>query len=44
MAYYYQRLSLVAEWESGYDSYGIANQKYQTRVPVESFYVREGIS
>ena len=42
MAYYYQHLSLIAEWESGYDSYGIANQKYHTRVPVQSFYVMGG--
>jgi phosphate-selective porin OprO and OprP len=42
MAYYYQRLSLVAEWESGYDSFGIANQQYHTRVPVQSFYVMGG--
>ncbi len=41
-AYYYQGLSLIGEWESGYDSYAIANQKYQTRVPVQSFYVMGG--
>ena len=42
MAYYYRRLSLIGEWESGYDSYAIANQKYQTRVPVQSFYLMGG--
>ena len=33
---------MIAEWQSGFDSYGIANQKYQTRMPVESFYVMGG--
>jgi phosphate-selective porin OprO/OprP len=39
MAYYYQHLSLIAEWESGLDSFGFVNQKPHTRLPVESFYV-----
>ena len=42
MAYYYQHLSLVGEWQSGLDSYALANQAYHTRVPVESFYVMAG--
>jgi len=42
MAYYYRQLSLVAEWQSGLDSYGFVNSNYHARVPVESFYVMGG--
>ena len=42
LAYYYQQLSLISEWQSGFDSYGIVNQQYHTRVPVQSFYVMGG--
>ena len=42
MAYYYRHLSLVGEWQSGFDSYALANQSYRTRVPVESFYMMAG--
>ncbi len=41
-AYYYKQLSLIAEWQSGFDSYGLVNSNYHTRVPVESFYVTGG--
>src|SRR5262249_38813008 len=42
LAYYYRQLSLIGEWQSGYDSFGLANQKTHTRVPVESFYIMGG--
>ena len=42
MAYYYRHLSLVGEWQSGFDSYALVNSSYRTRVPVESFYVMAG--
>ncbi|MFI5456169.1 MAG: porin [Isosphaerales bacterium] len=42
MAYYYRHLSLIGEWQSGFDSYAFVNQTYRTRVPVESFYVTAG--
>ncbi len=42
LAYYYRHLSLVAEWQSGLDSYGFVNQKPHTRIPVESFYAMAG--
>jgi phosphate-selective porin OprO/OprP len=42
MAYYYRQLSLIGEWESGFDSYGFVNSNSHTRVPVQSFYVMGG--
>ena len=44
MAYYYRHLSLISEWESGFDSYALSNQAYRTRVPVQSFSTRSSIS
>jgi phosphate-selective porin OprO/OprP len=38
MAYFYQGLALVSEWQSGYQSYAIGNG-HQTKIPVGSFYV-----
>ncbi len=42
MAYYYQHLSLIGEWQSGFDSYALANETNRVRVPVESFYTMAG--
>jgi phosphate-selective porin OprO/OprP len=42
MAYYYRHLSLISEWQSGFDSYALASQTTHTRVPVESFYIMAG--
>jgi phosphate-selective porin OprO/OprP len=42
IAYYYRRLSLIGEWQSGFDSYALVNQNYRTRVPVQSYYVMAG--
>jgi len=42
MAYYYRHLSLVGEWQSGFDSYAFVNQNNQTRIPVQSYYVMAG--
>jgi phosphate-selective porin OprO/OprP len=40
-AYYYQGLSLIVEWQSGFQTYALANQlPFRTRVPIESFYVQ----
>jgi phosphate-selective porin OprO/OprP len=39
MAYFYQGLALIAEWQSGYQSYAIGNG-HQTKIPVGSFYVQ----
>jgi len=43
VAYYYEQLSLIAEWASGDQSYAPATKlSARTRVPVQSFYVQSG--
>ena len=42
LAYYYRHLSLIGEWQSGFDSYALTNDSYKTRVPVQSFYAMAG--
>ena len=43
LAYFYRHLSLIGEWESGFESYAkTTSPTYRTRVPVESFYVMGG--
>ncbi|QEH31664.1 Phosphate-selective porin O and P [Aquisphaera giovannonii] len=39
-AYYYRQLSLIAEWQGGYQSYAPASDlTRRTRLPVDSYYV-----
>jgi phosphate-selective porin OprO/OprP len=42
LAYFYKHLSLVGEWESGYQSYTTGLSSYQTKVPVNAYYVTAG--
>jgi phosphate-selective porin OprO and OprP len=43
MAYYYNHLSVISEWQSGYQTYALANTPTnRTRVPIEGFYVAAG--
>jgi phosphate-selective porin OprO/OprP len=43
MAYYYNHLSVIAEWQGGYQEYALANTpRTRTRVPIEGFYVAAG--
>ena len=43
MAYYYRHLSLIGEWQSGFQDYAIAGQAWQPdHLPVQSFYVEAG--
>jgi phosphate-selective porin OprO/OprP len=39
-AYFYKSLMVLAEWESGFQSYGREGSSTRTRVPVQSFYVQ----
>ncbi len=42
-AWYYQHLSLIAEWQSGYDDYALTtNLAAHDRIGVESYYVQAG--
>jgi phosphate-selective porin OprO/OprP len=42
-AYYYNHLSLIAEWESGFQDYAFTtNLARRTNLPVQSFYVQAG--
>ncbi|MBX6313865.1 MAG: porin [Isosphaeraceae bacterium] len=42
-AYYYNHLSVIGEWQSGFEDYGtVPNLAFKTKVPVESFYVQIG--
>lgn len=42
-AWYYQQLSLVGEWQSGYQSYNFRDSGFSsTQVPVQSYYVQSG--
>ncbi|MBV8313783.1 MAG: hypothetical protein JOZ53_02500 [Planctomycetaceae bacterium] len=43
LAYYYNQLSVIAEWQSGNMSYALSNTPTnRTRVPIEGFYVAAG--
>ncbi len=39
-AWFYQSLSLIGEWQSGFENYALTGRSTQTRVPVGSFYVQ----
>ncbi|HEX8202068.1 MAG TPA: porin [Isosphaeraceae bacterium] len=42
-AYYYNHLSLISEWQSGFQDYALTNNlRRRTNLPVESFYVQAG--
>jgi phosphate-selective porin OprO/OprP len=42
-AYFYKHLSLIAEWQSGYDSYSIGpGTNNRAKIPVGSYYVQAG--
>ena len=43
LAYYYRHLSLISEWESGFQDYALLNRlDYRTHLPVQSYYVSAG--
>jgi phosphate-selective porin OprO/OprP len=43
LAYFYRHLSLIGEYEAGFQDYAkTTNMAYRTRVPVQSFYVMGG--
>jgi phosphate-selective porin OprO/OprP len=43
LAYFYQGLSLQAEWNTGFASYAPAsNHAQETRVPIEGYYIQAG--
>ena len=43
LAYYYRHLSLIGEWESGFQSYAFSTSPtHHDRIPIESFYVTAG--
>lgn len=40
LAYYYQHLSLISEWESGFQDYALtSNLHFRTQLPIQSYYV-----
>ncbi|OJW24586.1 MAG: hypothetical protein BGO49_05960 [Planctomycetales bacterium 71-10] len=39
-AYFYRSLMLLAEWQSGFQTYGLTDKPGRARVPVEGFYVQ----
>jgi len=42
-AYYYRHLSLIAEWQSGFQDYAqVSNLNQRTHLPVDSYYVQAG--
>lgn len=42
-AYYYKQLSIIGEWQSGFQDYALANNlNNRTRLPIDSFYVQAG--
>jgi phosphate-selective porin OprO/OprP len=41
-AYFYQQLSLMAEWQSGYQSYTTGAGPPYTRVPINAWYISAG--
>jgi phosphate-selective porin OprO/OprP len=42
LAYYYQQLSLIAEWESGTQEYQAPGAPINTSLPIQSYYVQAG--
>lgn len=43
LAYYYRGLSLLAAWNGGFNSYGLAGAKpHSTQVPVEGYFAQAG--
>ena len=42
LAYYYKSFSMYGEWQSGYTTYGLANQTARFHVPVNGYYVSTG--
>ncbi|WP_169978221.1 OprO/OprP family phosphate-selective porin [Tautonia rosea] len=43
LAWYYRQLSLIGEWQSGYETYAFAETPLErTRSPVQSYYVAAG--
>jgi phosphate-selective porin OprO/OprP len=46
LAWFYQQLAIVSEWQSGYQDYALtkspATLAHHTRIPVQSFYVLAG--
>jgi len=42
LAYYYGQLSLIGEWDGGFQDYSGGTASSRTRVPVQSFYVAAG--
>ena len=43
LAYFYKQLSVIAEWEAGFQDYAQVNRlQYRTRVPNGGFYVSAG--
>ena len=43
MAYYYRQLSVIAEWQSGFQDYALAgNLANRTHLPISGFYVQAG--
>lgn len=40
MAYFYRQISLIGEWQGGFEDYALTGQSTRTSVPVESFYVQ----
>jgi phosphate-selective porin OprO/OprP len=42
-AYFYKGMSLIAEWESGFNNYGFVNRpSTRVRLPVSGYYVQAG--
>lgn len=41
-AYFYRQLSVLGEWSLGFQNYGFNSQAFNTRVPIDSFYVAAG--
>jgi phosphate-selective porin OprO/OprP len=43
-AWYYRQLSLIAEWQSGYETYAFTNnpEGSRTPIPVQSYYIQAG--
>ncbi len=42
-AYYYKQLSLISEWQSGFQDYALVNNlNARTHLPIDSYYVQAG--
>jgi phosphate-selective porin OprO/OprP len=41
-AYYYKHLSLLAEWDAGYQDYAFTTSNTKSNVPVQGYYVQAG--